>query len=57
MPGIGAVVALTFRSAVDNPARFRSSKRVGPCFGLTPSRSQLVEGIYPAVSPRLATST
>lgn len=28
MPGIEAVVALTFRSAVDDPARFASSKRL-----------------------------
>ncbi len=35
MPGIGAVVALTFRAAIDDPARFRSSKRVGPWAGLT----------------------
>ncbi|KZY35554.1 transposase [Roseovarius sp. HI0049] len=40
MPGVGAVVALTFRSAVDDPSRFRSSKNVGPWVGLTPSRSQ-----------------
>lgn len=40
MPGVGAVVALTFRSAVDDPARFTSSKRVGPWVGLTPSRHQ-----------------
>ena len=40
MPGIGAVVALTFRSAVDDPSRFSSSKRVGPWVGLTPSRNQ-----------------
>lgn len=39
-PGIGAVVALTFRAAVDDPARFRSSKRIGPWVGLTPSRNQ-----------------
>ena len=39
-PGIGAVVALTFRSAVDDPARFTSSKKVGPWVGLTPSRNQ-----------------
>ena len=39
MPGIGAVVALTFRSAVDDPARFTSSKKVGPWVGLTPSRN------------------
>ncbi len=35
MPGIGAVVALTFRSGVDDPARFTSSKKVGPWVGLT----------------------
>lgn len=40
MPGIGAVVALTFRSGVDDPARFTSSKKVGPWVGLTPSRNQ-----------------
>ncbi|MFA3918026.1 IS110 family transposase [Ruegeria hyattellae] len=40
MPGICAVVALTLRAAVDDPTRFRSSKRVGPWVGLTPSRNQ-----------------
>ena len=40
MPGVGAVVALTYRSAVDDPARFTSSKNVGPWVGLTPSRNQ-----------------
>lgn len=40
MPGIGAVVALTYRSAIDDPARFTSSKKVGPWVGLTPSRNQ-----------------
>lgn len=40
MPGVGAVVALTFKSAIDDPARFTSSKKVGPWAGLTPSRQQ-----------------
>ena len=40
VPGVGAVVAMTFRAAVDDPARFRSSKAVGACFGLTPRRYQ-----------------
>ncbi|WP_248633070.1 transposase [Cereibacter changlensis] len=40
MPGVGAVVALTFKSAVDDPARFTSLKKVGPWAGLTPSRQQ-----------------
>ena len=29
-PGVGAIVALTFVSAVDDPGRFSSSKRVAP---------------------------
>lgn len=40
MPGVGVVVALTYRSAVDDPGRFTSSKKVGPWVGLTPSRNQ-----------------
>jgi transposase len=39
-PGVGVIVALTFVSAVDDPARFRSSKSVGAHFGLTPRRYQ-----------------
>lgn len=39
-PGVGVIVALTFVSAVDDPARFRSSKAVGAHFGLTPKRYQ-----------------
>ena len=40
VPGVGAVVALTFTSAVDDPARFRRSKDVGAHFGLTPRKYQ-----------------
>lgn len=40
MPGVGAVVALTFTSAIDDPTRFSSSKAVGPHFGLTPKKYQ-----------------
>lgn len=40
VPGVGAVVAMTFRAAIDDPKRFRSSKSVGACFGLTPRRYQ-----------------
>lgn len=35
-PGVGAIVALTFRACVDNPARFSRSKCVGAHYGLTP---------------------
>src|SRR6201999_3845079 len=40
VPGVGPVVALTYRSTVDVPARFRNSEAVGAVFGLTPSRYQ-----------------
>ena len=40
MPGTGAIVALTVRSAIDDPERFHSSKDVGPWAGLTPRRDQ-----------------
>jgi hypothetical protein len=33
-------VALTFASAIDDPARFTSSKEVGAYFGLTPTKYQ-----------------
>jgi transposase len=40
IPGVGPVVALTYRVTVDVPARFRNSKAVGAVFGLTPSKHQ-----------------
>jgi transposase len=39
-PGVGAIVALTYVSAIDDPARFKSSKAVGAHFGLTPKKYQ-----------------
>jgi transposase len=39
-PGVGAIVALTFVAAVDDPSRFKSSKGVGAHFGLTPKKYQ-----------------
>ena len=39
-PGVGVVVALSFRSAIDDPGRFRRSRDVGPWLGLTPRRWQ-----------------
>ena len=35
-PGVGPVVALTYRTCVDNPARFGRSHCVGAHYGLTP---------------------
>ena len=45
-PGVGVLVALTFMSAVDAPERFRSSRAVGPHFGLTPKKYQSGETDY-----------
>lgn len=39
-PGVGPITALTFRAAVDDPARFRRSRDVAAHFGLTPRRYQ-----------------
>ena len=40
VPGVGAIVSLTFAEAIDDPARFKSSKQVGAYFGLTPTKYQ-----------------
>jgi len=45
-PGVGPIVALTYASAIDDPARFKSSKKVGAHFGLTPKRHQSGETDY-----------
>ena len=38
VPGVGVVVALTYRTGVDAPERFSRSRDVGAHFGLTPKR-------------------
>jgi transposase len=38
--GVGAVISLTYASAIDDPARFKSSKQVGAHFGMTPKKHQ-----------------
>jgi len=45
-PAVGPIVALTYASAVDDTARFKSSKQTGPHFGLTPKRYQSGETDY-----------
>jgi transposase len=40
VPGVGPVVALTFRATVDVPSRFARSRAVGAHFGLTPRKFQ-----------------
>jgi transposase len=40
VPGVGALVAITFTSAVDDAGRFRRSRSLGAHFGLTPKKYQ-----------------
>ena len=40
VPGVGPIAALTFKAAVDDPARFSKSRTVAAHFGLTPRRYQ-----------------
>jgi transposase len=39
-PAVGPIVALTYAAAIDDPARFKSSKTAGAHFGLTPKKYQ-----------------
>lgn len=39
-PSVGALVAITYKSAIDDPQRIKNSKAAGPLFGLTPKRYQ-----------------
>jgi len=39
-PAVGPIVALSYASAIDDPARFSSSKQTGAHFGLTPKKYQ-----------------
>jgi transposase len=39
-PAVGPIVALTYAAAIDDPARFKSSKQAGAHFGLTPKKYQ-----------------
>jgi len=52
VPGVGPVVALTYRATVDVAARFRKSKSVGAVFGLTPARDQSGERDRPGAISR-----
>ena len=40
VPGVGPISALTFKAAIDDPARFKRSRTVAAHFGLTPRRYQ-----------------
>ena len=46
VPSVGTIVALTYASAIDDPARFTSSKQVGAYLGMTPKKYQSGEIDY-----------
>ncbi|MXP44975.1 IS110 family RNA-guided transposase [Allopontixanthobacter sediminis] len=48
VPGVGPIVALTYRASVDQPHRFAHSRDVGAHAGLTPRRHQSGEIDYDA---------
>ena len=45
VPGVGAVVALTFKTTADDSARFKRSRDVGAYAGLTPKRISVEDSI------------
>src|SRR5260370_1736249 len=51
-PGVGAVVALTYRATVDQPQRFVHSRAVGAHVGLPPKRYQSGEVDYDGGDPK-----
>ena len=38
VPGVGPIVALTYATGIDDPARFTRSRDIGPHLGLTPRK-------------------
>jgi transposase len=38
VPGVGPIIALTYTTGVDDPARFAHARDLGPHFGLTPRK-------------------
>lgn len=40
VPGVGEITALSFKAAIEDPSRFKSSRDAGAHFGLTPRRFQ-----------------
>jgi transposase len=39
---VGAIVAIIYKSAIDDPGRIKKSTNAGPLFGLTPKRYTIV---------------
>ena len=54
VPGVGPIAALTFKAAIDDPARFKKSRTVAAHFGLTPRRYQSGEHDNPGRISKVA---
>ena len=57
IPSVGEITALSFKAAVDDPVRFKSSRIVGAHVGLTPRRFQSGEKDNPVAYRTPATPT
>jgi transposase len=57
VPAVGPIVALTYASAIDDPARFKSSKQAGAHFGLTPKKYQSGQTDYTGRITKLGDSS
>jgi transposase len=55
VPGVGAITALTFVTAIDDPARFRRSSDVGAFLGLPQDAISRAMSILPGGSPKPVT--
>jgi transposase len=58
IPGVGVITALSFKVAIDNPARFEDSRQVGAYLGMTPKQYSSGEvhrqsGISKCGNPRM----
>ena len=56
VPGVGPIVALTFAAAIDDPARFKSSKDVGAHFGRRRRGTNPERPTAPGASPKPGTA-
>ena len=48
IPGVGPLVAITFKSAIDDPGRIAKSKTIGALFGLVPRNTNPGRGMLAA---------
>jgi transposase len=46
IPGIGVIIALTFKVLIGDPKRFKKSKTVGAYFGMTPKQDSSGETVF-----------